>query len=106
MDVLPDGIRANHEGDSGTHLLPDDNDIYSGFFVLVRARGALRGDGFDAVRGCAFFGFGALLRFLAGGTVSVLTTVRVISSCVCLIGFISFSVALRVQPLDLTNDLK
>ena len=106
MDGRLDGIRANHEGDSGTHLLPDDNDIYWGFFVLVRARVLLRGDGFDVVRDCAFFGFGALPRFRAGGTVSGLTTVLMISSLVCLMGNISLSVALRVQPLDLTNDLK
>ena len=101
-----DDIRASHEGDNERCLSLGDNDTYLGFLVVVRARGVLRDDGFDAERAGAFFGFGALPRFPAGGTVSVLTTVRAISSCVCLIGNISFSVALRVQPLDLTNDLK
>ena len=106
MDATLDDIRANYEGDSGRRLSLDGNGTYLDFFALVRDCVLLRGDGFDAERGCAFFGFGALPRFPAGGTVSVLTTVLVISSCVCLIFVMSLSVTFLVHSAALANDLK
>lgn len=106
LDATLDDTRANYEGDSGKCLSFGDSGTYLDFFALVRVGVSLRDDGFDAVRGCAFFGLGALPRFLAGGTVSSLTTVLVISSCVCLIFVMSLSVAFLVHPAALTNDLK